>query len=418
VNFVYFADKPVRVVATTCFGTFGTGSGSATNGGATRIAPQVTIYDYCPSFGARAAVLATNDPTFYCAHTSYDAHARGTFWVSIEDQGLRAGAFELSIACSDVPTPQPSLAPSQLPSPQPTHGPSPRPTGHPTPEPSPFPTRTPTALPTPGPTLSPTTAPTQEPTPVPTTLDTVGLGVTLTFAADSSANLTEASFLAALTGKMGGADLSNPKTLRHFQMAFTPDRRLLEEEEEEEATAAEKEKEDGGVARARQRRLAAGTVVVTFEVVGSLAALGFTDAGAFEAALSADLAAAIADGSLSTDLSAACGCAVAAEGEALVAASKEFPTLRPTPAPTMEPSLLPTPEPTLGPSPEPTPEPTFVPTNTPSPLPTFSPTPLPAPEPTLAPAPAPTPVPTLQPTPAPTLNPTPVPSLVRKIHNY
>lgn len=57
-----------------------------------------------------------------------------------------------------------------------------------------------------------------------------------------------------------------------------------------------------------------------------------------------------------------------------------FPTLSPTPKPTVEPTPEPTPEPTVAPTPEPTPEPTIPPTPEPTPEPTTVPTPEPTAE--------------------------------------
>lgn len=41
--------------------------------------PDVAVWSDCPSFNV-AEQLAEKDPLFYCARTTYDIHARGTYW--------------------------------------------------------------------------------------------------------------------------------------------------------------------------------------------------------------------------------------------------------------------------------------------------------------------------------------------------
>ena len=194
--------------------------------------------------------------------------------------------------------------------------------------------------------------------PAPTTLDTVSIAVALAFSASSASDVTKDALLPALVGKLGGAYTT---AVRNFQVAFTPGRRrhlgaedysddplsLLGQVDEGDRLLV---LEGGDAGHSGRRRLATGTVTVTFEVVGSLADLGHANAAAFEAALEADLAQAVSDGSLSADLSGACGCAVAAEGVAL-AAKQEYPTL----IPTLSPTPSPTHQPTRAPSHLPTP---------------------------------------------------------------
>jgi hypothetical protein len=86
----------------------------------------------------------------------------GTFWITIEDfPKARSGAFELTVACSDVPTPSPTSSPTWRPTPVPTRVPTPWPSGRPSPEPTPRPTRKPLPQPTPVPTPGPSAEPTQ-----------------------------------------------------------------------------------------------------------------------------------------------------------------------------------------------------------------------------------------------------------------
>ena len=91
VNYVYFAQQPVRLTATTCFG----GAHGVENSGSTAIAADVRIYDYCPAFASKATQLAENDPAFTgCAVTTLDVHSPGTYWLSIEDAAGLFGTYE------------------------------------------------------------------------------------------------------------------------------------------------------------------------------------------------------------------------------------------------------------------------------------------------------------------------------------
>jgi hypothetical protein len=50
VNFVYFASSPIRITATTCPG----GAGGIGNRGDTTLKfPEVSVYDYCPTFATK-----------------------------------------------------------------------------------------------------------------------------------------------------------------------------------------------------------------------------------------------------------------------------------------------------------------------------------------------------------------------------
>ena len=225
--------------------------------------------------------------------------------------------------------------------------------------------------------------PTSQPTIFPTAVGTVGIAVTLTLTAPSAESVIEAAVVAALAGKLGGVDPSLPGVVRNFAVSF----------------AARRQRRLEDTASLLRPRLL-GTAMVTFEVLGTLSALGYASAGSLEDALNADLAAAVNDGSLTANLQAVCGCAVTATAVFTVP-TQAYPTLTPTVLPT-----APTPEPT----PSPSSSPTSWPTPEPIPEPTLAPTPLPTPEPTSHPTPEPTPSPSPRPTSWPTLVPTHVPS--------
>jgi hypothetical protein len=148
----------------------------------------------------------------------------------------------------------------------------------------------------------PTLAPSPLPTPPPTTADTVGVAVTMHLSAGSAADLTQASFAAALSGHLAGADATK---LRGFRVAYSQDggaRRRLDAVEvaARAARAALGQGRSAGapaVVRGGGRRRLLGTATVTFEVLASLQALGFASADTFERALRADLEAAVEDGS-------------------------------------------------------------------------------------------------------------------------
>ena len=77
----------------------------------------------------------------------------------------------------------------------------------------------------------------------------------MTIIADSADDLTFDIVAPALVGKLGGANPLDPKTIRNYQVTFTAGRR-----------------------RRQRRRLLLGTAVISFEVVASLAEVGYADA--------------------------------------------------------------------------------------------------------------------------------------------
>lgn len=117
---------------------------------------------------------------------------------------------------------------------------------------------------------------------------------------------------------------------------------------------------DDNVVVRKLRRLSSGSgaasILVGFSVVVDLSATGLVTAKAFEAAVAARLEAAIADGSLSAELQAACPsstatgrpCAVSATAlassglRAAAEGGREYPTLGPTPVPLPAPTAVPT----------------------------------------------------------------------------
>jgi len=102
------------------------------------------------------------------------------------------------------------------------------------------------------------------------------------------------------------------------------------------AQSSARESQPGGAWWAPSRRL--GTTTATFEVVASLAAVGYADASSFQVALGSSLSAAVADGTLTAGLQASCGCADVPAAAVAVDATRAYPTLRPTPLPSPHPT--------------------------------------------------------------------------------
>ena len=247
-----------------------------------------------------------------------------------------------------LPTPQPTVSfaptsgtkyPTAVPSPVPSQIPSLEPSPVPSMMPSILPTLVPTSQPTPAPsllpTLQPTPVPTGTPTPAPTTVDTVTLQVSMVLIVNDTESLTKSVFMSALAGKLGGADSTNPQTIKNFVVSSLAGRRLLDRELNHERFPV-------------MRFL--GATTVAFDVFGSMSVLGYNTAGAFQAILKFDLNTALDDGSLTTSLQISCSCTGISASAVSVSAKRNYPTLRPTsiptPNPTSTPSVIPTPSPT------------------------------------------------------------------------
>jgi len=86
----------------------------------------------------------------------------------------------------------------------------------------------------------------------------------------------------------------------------------------------------------------ATSVEVKFDIVTDLTESGFADASTFVEATSAQLSAALSDGSLQVLLETECGCTVVTESISFRVA-QNYPTLRPTPLPTLSPTPAPSP---------------------------------------------------------------------------
>ena len=262
--------------------------------------------------------------------------------------------------------------------------------------------------------------------------------------------------VSALSGRLGGADASDPATIRNFLMVFnafvpstlpslsptpTPSvthsnnsaapgilESLLTRKSFLSPVSAGKSTlvpalkptspfsnqhrsvllhEDWkrrGLVESSSLNTSIGSADVTLDIIGSLSMLGYQTADAFQAALDADINEAISDGSFlqSTELSCACNVTLAT---VQLLAKREFPTLFPTPLPSPVPSLVPSPVPTLIPSPAPTPLPSSLPSSVPTSLPSGTPSSIPSS--------SPSPVPTLSPSPLPTFTPTSSPTRTR-----
>jgi len=211
----------------------------------------------------------------------------------------------------------------------------------------------PTPTPTPLPTPSPTSVPTEEPT----SGDTVGFAVELGMTAASETDLAREVVVPALAGRLGGASVDGVKD---YEVAFLAG-------------------PSGGERRRRRRPLSGEGLLlsdwaVKFEVFASLGALGFVGgAPEFGTALENQLAAAVKDGSLQGNISAACNCSVEAFAVATPEPLRTYPTKLPTSLPSSLPSSLPTALPSSLPSTAPTSLPSDLPTS-PSELPSLQPT--------------------------------------------
>ena len=264
-----------------------------------------------------------------------------------------------------LPTDAPAASPSSQPMVQPAPYPSARPVPSPSSEPASYPTLPPTShpvvshtnapaatLPTPLPTVHPTRlpspAPTSDPIPGPTAMlsarDAVSMDVSL-FVSANEGEITESVVVEALVGKLGGANPTQPGTIRNFAVAFMS-------------------------RRAAMRRFLLGQATVSFEVHASLSALGLSTASAFEESLTEALNTAINEGTLSFAIQTGCGCTALATS-ASVLPTRPFPTLEPTSVPVPDPSRVPFPAPSSLPVPNPTLEPVASPT---SPVPSPGPT--------------------------------------------
>ena len=288
-----------------------------------------------PSAGDLGALLAGSCSQVQCGEA--DESRGDALEAGADDRPVlrdaaaaRRGTYSYSYEHSPTPTLEPS---TQAPTPV-TLKPSPQPSA-------------PTQQPTPKPTAAPSPKPTTLPTPAPSTFDTVAVSVSLSVSASSADNITDAVLVSALAGKLSGADSST--AVKNFAVAFTARRRRLEAGFARAEQKQFKPNVQPGQGTETTRKL--GTATVTFDVVVSLSALGVASAGTFQAALQDSLDLAVSNGSLTADLQSSCSCAEGLSVTSVALASKrEYPSLRPSPAPTEQPS----PSPTQAPTPTPT----------------------------------------------------------------
>ena len=268
-----------------------------------------------------------------------------------------------------LPSQQPTPLPTSEPTPEPTSQPTYLPTAHPSPVPIPSPTATPTLLPTPEPTSQPTEAPsavpslkplpkpTEVPTPlpssqptlppspsptsVPTTFNTVKVTYKLKLSGSSAQDLIEYNpqALATSIAKILNISVSKIKNLRLGNVTESSTRRQLADSEREEEESSEEQRE----LLTTTTTSTATSVEVKFDIVTDLTASGFADASTFVEATSAELSAALDDGSLQVLLESECNCNVVTESISFNIA-KNYPTLPPTPLPTLSPTPAPSPQ--------------------------------------------------------------------------
>ena len=328
-----------------------------------------------------------------------------------------------SVTPSLAPTPLPSLSPSPLPSPEPSPLPEPAPTHPPTtssptvtPQPSVVPSLAPTSLPTifpspapstPAPTVSPSTKapsdpPTQLPTPFPSLLPSSmptaypGNPTRTPFAAPTTAapstlaptrEKTDLLVTASLyfddapgsgddfLGWMADAVLASSPTLAGsaalgarlstVKRSSTPGRRLTWDAPSSDARALPRRL--SGAACADDAVAPNASLAY---VVGLDYQLSNASGASYETKVSADLAAADGDGSLSANFNAASNgsCVLNVSAVAATAVAVLPPTASPT---TAEPSLVPSPAPSTSPRPSGAPT-TAAPSAKPSPAPTIN----------------------------------------------
>jgi len=240
------------------------------------------------------------------------------------------------------------------------------------------------------------------PSVLPSEGDTVTVEVTLSITASSSDSLSEEEVPRALEGKLGGA---NTNSIRNLVVLFSSERRLF----------------SSPVTYATR---SLGTATVAFEIMTSLAFVGFSDAASFQSAVENDLETAVSDGSLTADLQASCGCDDLSALAVSVATVREYRTHEPSPLPSTAPSEILSPAPSLTPNPShPTPIPSQLlnlfpstspstrPTHLPSSLPTREPSPMPSLKPSHIPLPEPSSFPSFTPTLPPTRSPSALPTI-------
>ena len=289
-----------------------------------------------------------------------------------------------------MPTSLPTIPPSPAPSPVPTLVPSLVPTLFPTPLPSPVPSSAPTP--------APSSRPSSAPTPLPTAGDLTSVTISLELRNSSGSDAEAEVVIPALDQSL---NLSvAPGTYHNFFVVYAPAPSKPTDPSNAAAARASSERvflaaSEAGSEKtieapahvlATHRRLASAQEArASVDLRLSLSNSGLGTAAEAEALVNLALASAIADGSLAAALRSGCGCGLFSHSASAVL-KRDYPTLHPTPIPTISllPSLAPSAAPTQPPSPAPTLPPTPVPTRVPShaPTSTFGPTAVPSLSPT------------------------------------
>ena len=84
---------------------------------------MLRLYDGRPS-APGSTLLVSEVPGFFCSLLYFDVHEVGKdYWLVVEGAAEGGeGKFELTLTCSQVPTPDPTQAPSPLPFPRGARG--------------------------------------------------------------------------------------------------------------------------------------------------------------------------------------------------------------------------------------------------------------------------------------------------------
>lgn len=200
----------------------------------------------------------------------------------------------------------------------------------------------PTPVPSPLPSSAPTPLPTPLPSPVPTTKDTVTLTISIAISGNAASLAADPDGLKSSIAASTGIESSKVKNIQLVTTTANttePGRRRRLGVKPPAGTAL------GALdAAAKFRRLAdtTTTVSIEFDVVTDLQEEGYQTADSLLAALTSSLDEAVSDGSMTSALSVACNCTVAATSVSLDMAAN-YPTLKPTHLPSPAPTPAPTP---------------------------------------------------------------------------
>ena len=94
-NMMLVVTAPSTVTATTCSAY-------------TEFRPDLSIYSACP-VEVDGDPLAVSSPAFFCGLVTLDVHDPGTYYLVVSGTDrTQQGNFELTVTCTDAPTPQPT----------------------------------------------------------------------------------------------------------------------------------------------------------------------------------------------------------------------------------------------------------------------------------------------------------------------